>query len=509
MTHRYVLACSLLCSHVLSAQSGELDSSFAGDGVATLGITAADDEFKALVVQPDGKPVAVGYTAENGDPDLLLARFTSEGMPDNTFGTNGRVVLDVGDIDAFWAVALQADGRIVAAGLTSAVGSGDRVAVARFNADGSADGTFATGGLAALDLGSDSDRAWDLALQADGRIVVTGSTHSGGNDYDPFLVRLTTAGALDASFNGTGILVTDVGTEDGSAVGVAVQPDGRIVQAGYASAGGIYTGYVRRYLADGTVDNGFNGTGVSLLGLAGPALHSSATSVMITADGILVPGYLVAENYDMAVWKFDADGLPDVSFSSDGIAEVGLGAEADLALQVDVLPDGHLVLAGFSANGHPSGAVTVALLHADGSAETGFGDAGHAAFDLVPGGLDNALGLGHDADGRILLAGFLDDGGFDGFVARVLVSGPAGIEEGTSAGAPLKAWPVPAKDHLLLSGAATGMVQLFDAAGGLVRTQRPLGDRRIDLEGLPGGLYTLRAMTPLGEPLGTVRFVKE
>ena len=200
--------------------------SFDGDGTAGIDLSAGDDAAFGLVRQPDGRILAGGAT---GSPsNAVFVRFTANGVIDRSFGIAGTRVVDAGGADAVRALALQPDGKIVAAGVG---GPRRQVAVWRLNADGSLDGAFGRRGAAGFTTVTRTESAEAVALQQDGRIVVAGSI-----GRDMLVARFQPGGAPDTTFGRDGRRIIQLGGRDaGNAV--AVQPDGAIVAAGETSAG--------------------------------------------------------------------------------------------------------------------------------------------------------------------------------------------------------------------------------------------------------------------------------
>ena len=177
--------------------SGTPDPTFSGDGVLVLGVGTGDDEAAALVIQPDGKIVVVGYAADGSQHDMLIARFLDDGTPDPSFNGTGRRRVSFGAGNAFGtAVALQADGKILAAGYAR-VGTVFHFAVARVDENGLLDPMLDGDGLLTTTIGSTS-QANAIASDATGRFVVAGFARIAGND-DMALVRYDGAGALDST----------------------------------------------------------------------------------------------------------------------------------------------------------------------------------------------------------------------------------------------------------------------------------------------------------------------
>jgi uncharacterized delta-60 repeat protein len=172
-------------------------------------------------------------------------RYNPDGSLDPAFGSGGKLTTDFGGFDSAVAVAVQPDGKIVAAGLRRPfVGGAADVAIARYAPDGSLDATFGSGGKVTTALPGGSDGlAADIAVQPDGKLVVVGMAQAAGSAADFLVARYDSAGNLDQSFGVGGIVITGAGD---FATDVALDDEGRIVVAG--SAAGDFA--VARYLAD-------------------------------------------------------------------------------------------------------------------------------------------------------------------------------------------------------------------------------------------------------------------
>jgi len=179
----------------------------------------------------------VGFTDAGANPgNFALARYTPDGALDPTFEGDGKVVTDFGVGELGFGVAIQPDGRIVAVGVGGAGDNPPNPALARYKADGSLDTTLEGGGKLVTDFGA-FDEAFSVAIQADGKIVATGFTYAGGAAPPSFaMMRYDSDGSLDPSFDGDGRVITDFGAFDES-FAIAIQPDGKIVSAGFSTAG--------------------------------------------------------------------------------------------------------------------------------------------------------------------------------------------------------------------------------------------------------------------------------
>ncbi len=326
--------------------NGTPDAGFGNGGIVQTPIGSAGlVESYALALQPDGKILAGGRAYSNVYY-MTIARYAPDGSLDPTFGNGGVAMLNLGDVGAWLScLAVQTDGKIVAIGAT---GSGAyRFAVARFNADGSVDGTFGSGGFVITEIGYHS-MARAGALQPDGKIIAAGhSTDSGPNRF--VVARYNADGSLDASFGSGGIVLTPEGQVITS---VALQGDGKIVATGTGS--GAFT--VVRYATNGSLDATFGGTGIVTV-RTGPN-GGEANGVAVQADGDIVAGGYTNPNQgyaDFAVARFRPNGNVDGSFGTQGIAitDVGGSTSTDSIRAVAIQADGKIVAAGdASPSGH-------------------------------------------------------------------------------------------------------------------------------------------------------------
>lgn len=209
--------------------TGALDTSFSGDGKVSLPIGTGDDEAAAIAIQSDGKIVVAGYAADGSQHDVLVARFLDNGNLDPSFASTGSVRVPVGSNSFGNAVALQSNGKILAAGYAR-VGTVFHFAVVRVDALGVPDPQLDGDGTLTTAIGSTS-QASAIAVDATGRFVVAGFARISGND-DMALVRYDGAGALDTNFGGSGIVTLPVGNGPDVASAIAVQSDNKILIAG-------------------------------------------------------------------------------------------------------------------------------------------------------------------------------------------------------------------------------------------------------------------------------------
>ncbi|MGA8277799.1 MAG: hypothetical protein WB784_06355 [Rhodanobacteraceae bacterium] len=380
------------------AVDGDLDPGFGNAGLALVGI--ADGIAGGIGVQSNGRVLICG-TRSTGGPsgrDFLVARFTADGLLDDSFNFNGRVGIDFGGDDDCNGIAVQADGRIVVAGVTVPANGNHDFAIARLNDDGALDTTFGAGTgkvTLAFDLGGNNeDYANAIALQPDGKIVVAGFANNPGHGPDFAVARLLGDGTYDSTFNLTGreTVGFDLGPgNDDRAQSVAIDSAGRIVLGGDAQR------------------------------------TSTPFSLDFAAARLLPDGGLDA--------NFDADGRVTVAFDLGG----GSGSNDDEVLGMTLQADGRIVLAGdadISTTGTTDYDMAVARLLPNGALDAGFGSGGKTLvpFDLVPDGGDIATGVIGQANGKLVLAGYAadsaDGSAIEAAVARLNTDGTPDPEFG-------------------------------------------------------------------------------
>jgi uncharacterized delta-60 repeat protein len=419
---------------------GSLDTSFGAKGLVQTDIGTNTDSAAAVTVQPDGKIVAVGRT-DLHIGDFAVVRYNADGSLDDKFGTGGKATTDfMGPASATAAAsALQKDGKIVVVGTVSS-----EFSLVRYNADGSVDTKFGVQGQVLTDFGTFST-ASSVAIQSDGKILVAGSA---GNKLA--LARYNPDGSLDTSFGTGGKILSDIGGTFAVNFRAALQTDGKIVVAGnvavspgipiytpaigatptYFPGPGIPIGQgsvvVARFNADGTLDTSFGTSGKVTTSL--DSSYGQIGSVLVQSDGrIDVAGNM--SGFDgknrFFVLRYNADGSVDTSFGSGGKAIADGGSGAVAALQ----PDGKILLVGTAYPGYTGypgvGVVSgppisfnpqfaLARFNTNGTLDNSFGTGGTATSDW--GGYATAQSIALQADGKILVAGSLNVNGRNDFL---------------------------------------------------------------------------------------------
>src|SRR5438552_6916960 len=267
VTAAIVLTSFIIGPQFAQAAAGDLDPTFGSGGMVTNDINRSTDIANAVAIQADGRLIVVGQTYKNNDysdEDFVVARYNTDGTLDTTFGRSGRVRTDFPGLAAVpSSVVIQPDGKIVVAGgafpLFTFLGD---FKVVRYNPDGSLDSSFGEGGIVTT-IFPEGSYASDVALQADGKIIAAGTvfvdfTPGESSNTDFALARYNPDGTPDATFGNGGQVSTDfLGLED-DAFSVLIQPDGKIVAVGSANDPATFYDFAAvRYLSNGTIDTTF------------------------------------------------------------------------------------------------------------------------------------------------------------------------------------------------------------------------------------------------------------
>jgi uncharacterized delta-60 repeat protein len=384
------------------------------DGYPVQQVTAfyADDGATILLasaVQTDGKLVGAGYVWNGFDFDFLIARFNTDGTLDQGFGSGGyqttEFIEDSYAIDYAQAVAIQPDGKIVVSGEQFGGGGGD-VPVARYNPDGTPDSSFDSDGKVLIDFPGVFEEGNSIVIQPDGKIVIGGSTNQ--IDFDFALCRLNSNGSLDGGFGAGGIVTTTFGYQD-IIYGLALQPDGKILATGNTSLPNGFEGFdycTVRYKTDGSVDSGFGTNGRVTTDFDGGLDFAAGIARQPDGKIVVVGGAPVNDQFVFGVVRYSANGVPDSGFGNSGKQTTAFNGY-DIANAVAIENDGRIVVAGFTGNSNfnPTAAVDVALAryNANGTPDGYFGGPGTVTSDF--GGIERATSLGL-FNNRIYAAGY-------------------------------------------------------------------------------------------------------
>jgi len=328
-------------------EDGSLDASFDNDGIKVIDI-GQEDFGQSVVLQSDGK-ILIGGTTRIGSNDFLLVRLNSDGSLDTSFDSDGIVITSISTtLDYGKALAIQSDGKILLAG-HSHDGSYYNVTLVRYNTDGSLDTSFDSDGIATASAGTASDYAEAIILDSSGKILVAGYS-SMGSSTDFSIYRFNSDGSLDTSFDSDGKKTIDFSSGNDWGKDIAVQSDGKILISGYAvDSNGKQKFAIARLLADGSLDTSFDSDGLLLASVS--SYHHSNGGIVIQSNGkILIGGEVDHSPSDIALVRLNTDGSYDSNFDLDGKLYTDLGS-ADYGNAIAIQPNDKLLVAGTS-NSH-------------------------------------------------------------------------------------------------------------------------------------------------------------
>lgn len=322
--------------------SNWLDPSFGDGGWVTTDFGAAD-AGRSAAFHFDGKILVGGRSRIGATDDFSLARYNSNGSLDTSFSGDGKVTTDfnLGE-DEINRIRVQSDSKIVAVGSTL-VGSDRDFAIARYTSNGSLDSSFGLGGTTTIDFAGADDQASELLLQTNGKLLLIGSTNVDG-DRDFALVRLNSDGTLDSTFGNAGRVTTDFAGLDDQAFSAVVQSDGKIVVVGSSATAMGKDFALARYNANGTLDTSFRVGGKGITDFAG--YDDEAVSVHVQPSGKLIVTGTVgnAQNSDFGVARYNPNGTLDTNFASNG--KLTIGSERREVAAESVFQNGRLTILG-------------------------------------------------------------------------------------------------------------------------------------------------------------------
>jgi uncharacterized delta-60 repeat protein len=397
--------------------NGTKDTTYDGDGIATVELSDGNsfDDGDSMLLDSSGRAVGVGLrTEQNGNSYIGWARLTTSGALDTTFGPTSKgfyyTQLIGGSRDEAAGVAVQADGKLVAAGWTDVGSNNFDFGVARYNTDGTLDTSFSGDGLARGGNGTQVDTARAVAIQGDGKIVVVGDSY-GTLAPSLTIMRFTTAGVLDTTFDGDGVLAASYGTNATQASAVAFDATGRIVVAGTVSdAAGNWDVLVARYSAAGVPDTSFDGDGRARLDIG---QFDEIRSMGIQPDGkIVIAGRTNTSSQSLfLVARYNTNGALDTTFGSPNgyvttrVSHAANPFAGDEVRGMALLSEGKIVVGGKALNADSLNAFALARYNANGSLDTSFDTDGKTFVNFGTNRQDEINGLAVQLDEKIMAFG--------------------------------------------------------------------------------------------------------
>ncbi|HEU4833080.1 MAG TPA: hypothetical protein VFS90_01655 [Pyrinomonadaceae bacterium] len=423
---------TMVTAVVSQTTTSNLDPGFGTGGIVRTDFAGNIDQANAIAIQPNGQIVAAGSSFSNSKTveDFIVARYNANGSLDKRFGKNGKITTDFfRNVDSISAIAIQPDGQIIVAGFAQLGGNGGtpRVfALARYRSDGSPDTSFGNGGALTTSFGGNFAAASAVMVQPDGKIVVAGTVDFNpdlpGSGLDFALARYNSSGTLDGTFGKGGKVVFDFFGSFDQANGAVLQPDGKIIVVGsasYDSANRDIGFALARFNTDGSIDFGFGTGGKQITDFFGAG--AKANGVVLQPDGRFVVAGSASDSAtrpaatDIAVARYNSDGSLDSGFGTGGQTAIPFPDSAsEQGNAVALLPDGKIVVAGaaFKTFATPPDFALVRY-NSDGTLD------GIRTTDIV-GGTDEALGIGIQSDGKVVLAGRSFRSNFDLTLARYI-----------------------------------------------------------------------------------------
>jgi uncharacterized delta-60 repeat protein len=336
--------------------NGSLDATFGDGGKAMIDFGSVNEDAWGVALMSDGRIVVAGTRADpsSGGFDYAIARLSASGFIDNSFNGNGKLVVPVGtDNDSATGVAVQPDNKIVVVGTVDVSANNTDFGIVRINENGTLDMSFGTGGSgkAIVPVGQERDEARGVKIQPDGKIVVAGTIAIQQN-IDFAVVRLTTGGTPDNQFGSLGRQITPVGPNADQVQSVALQSDGKILVAGYTigPTGTTADAAIVRYTTSGAPDNTFDQDGIVKTSMS-PTV-SAATAITTQPDGKIVIGGGAAfgQQYKFAAARYLSNGALDDTYGIGGKAVFDIDGGSELAWAVAIDPQGRTVIAGDAQN---------------------------------------------------------------------------------------------------------------------------------------------------------------
>ena len=325
------------------------------------------DEAGAVAIQTDGRIVVAGLTRAGTDDFGVARFESDGTRDLTFGGTGSIHTDFAGNADRARSVLIQNDGRIVVVGTAarpSPLGGDSDVALARYLSDGTLDSAFGNGGKVMTDVSGPGDVAFAARLLPDDGIVVAGRIIAPGEvDPDVAVLRYLRDGNLDATFGNGGISVADLtGTHDwDEASGVAVQPDGRVVVSVQAIVGGSFHFIAARFDTGGHLDPTFGSGGNATITFS--TFNDFARAVAVQEDGgiLLVGQSSNFNNGNVALARLTPAGALDPSFGTNGLLTIDVFGDIDNAQTVALQPDARILVAGSAKNGRTGGAVVIRI----------------------------------------------------------------------------------------------------------------------------------------------------
>jgi uncharacterized delta-60 repeat protein len=400
--------------------SGAIDNSFGVNGIVTTAFFGHDQSsLNSLAVQPDGKIIAAGQAFTNGNGNFAIARYNMDGTPDASFNFTGQTTTDISSRDVVLSVIYSSYGRIYTGGYTTDNFGVRHFTTASYNIDGTPDVGFNGTGFLISTFGSGFEICANVKQQPDGKLIASGNTVDDPLGNDIVLTRINVDGTIDNGFgtNGNGQIRADINNGYDEGAYLILQPDGKIITGG--SRMEFISGFDQRFSGfrfnnSGTPDAGFGNGGSFAEIIYSSFLEYNA--IFQQNDGkVLAVRSTNDGTFSQSLCRFNANGSVDDSFGNNGVLFLD-NAGGSAVFQ----PDGKLLI--LNVGGRNNDDIKIVRHNTDGSVDAGFGNAGTVITDL--GNFEGAAIVTFQPDGKFLAGGVSrDNNGGDFLILRYNADG--------------------------------------------------------------------------------------
>ncbi|HRH03439.1 MAG TPA: hypothetical protein PLI68_04040 [Bacteroidia bacterium] len=400
----------LISTYVANAQPGAIDSSFGTNGIVRTFVNSSNAKLTAMAIQTDDKILVAGhdrYDTTNFNKAFVVMRYTADGLLDSSFASNGKMVYNFGNGNAIaYAIKVQADGKILVAGRSSAPGIVGMASI-RLNMDGSLDTTYGSNGAVITAVGTANDFALGIYLHSDGRIVLGGASYLSSFSRMA-LVRYHSDGSIDTTFASNGTLIASVTGENIYCHRIEIDSSSNYIVSGNLSNITSTSAFLKRYTSNGILDVSFG-----LLGTwypsVGNSFTESTTGLIKQADGKLIVGLTTDANSSRkfgVVRYLPSSWLVDSTFGIyTGNSYITTGINKYVATAIAQQPNGKIVISGNYQIGSEYKFTTLRYL-ANGILDSAFGTNGFVVTSITPTNNNSTSAeIGVQSSGKIIVAG--------------------------------------------------------------------------------------------------------
>lgn len=501
-----------LTSMFLYAQPGNLDLTFANNGVAITDVSPTNSsDFGDAVIINNNKILATGsaINSNGGSFDFALAQYNLDGSLDSSFGNNGIVTMDLnGSSNLSICSVIQSDNKIITVGVISNFNRD--VAIVRFNADGSLDTSYANNGIFIYDNGFGDDFGKWVDILPDNSIIVGCQTTSSILSKDYTILKLNELGNLDLSFGDNGKMTTNIGNNDGLFY-LKIQNDNKILVTGSSSKSDSGNGDVRdkvllRYTSDGFLDTTFNNTGIIFTSFESGKNDYGTSSITQTDGKIVVSGYSGAgtgETPQFAMSRYNQDGGIDISFGIDGTTLTDFGPGRDLCYSSVIQPDGKIILGGINtfSTTNFAGDIILARYDVNGLLDQTFGTNGLVISNLNHNLVNQGRSLALQPDNKLLFLGASGSNSspYNFTLARFLTDENLEINDYVSNSKIYFITPNPASEGILVQNNTSDNkmvnIEIYSSIGEKIKSVYnyiPNLQQSISLKNMSNGIYLIK-----------------